>query len=104
MRTITHPPLLPQGAHRHAGDDTQHLLNVNDGVGSGRHIWSKTDFLVEDRKFGPLTAAKVREFQKVNGLLVDGIVGPKTNAALFAPQADRVDQAQGIASTWTLIA
>jgi hypothetical protein len=31
-----------------------------------------------DGEFGPLTEAKVRQFQRDNGLVPDGIVGPKT--------------------------
>lgn len=42
------------------------------------------DPLVADGKFGPLTEATVRRFQKDKGLTVDGIVGPKTWAALEA--------------------
>jgi hypothetical protein len=104
MRTINKAPLLRTGDRGPAVEDTQHLLNVSDKDAAGQHIWSKTDFLDEDGIFGPLTQAKVREFQTKFGLQVDGIVGPQTNAALFAPQADRVDQAQGIATNWTLIA
>jgi peptidoglycan hydrolase-like protein with peptidoglycan-binding domain len=103
MRTINLVPLLRQGERGPAVEDVQHLLNVSDRDGAG-HVWSKTDFLEEDGAFGPLTRAKVCEFQKVSGLQVDGVVGPQTNAALFAPQADRIDQAQGIATNWTLIA
>ena len=37
-----------------------------------------------DKKFGADTTAKVKEFQKVKGLSVDGIVGKNTFKALFA--------------------
>jgi len=38
--------------------------------------------LIEDGVFGPLTEARVGSFQRANGLLVDGIAGPKTLEAL----------------------
>jgi peptidoglycan hydrolase-like protein with peptidoglycan-binding domain len=40
-----------------------------------------------DGIFGPLTEQAVRHFQQVNGLVVDGVVGPVTWAALFGPTA-----------------
>ena len=37
-----------------------------------------------DKKFGSDTTAKVKEFQKANGLVVDGIVGKNTFKVLFS--------------------
>ena len=36
-----------------------------------------------DGRFGPMTDAAVRSYQKHVGFVVDGIVGPKTRSALF---------------------
>jgi peptidoglycan hydrolase-like protein with peptidoglycan-binding domain len=35
-----------------------------------------------DGKYGPETARRIREFQKSNNLIVDGVVGPETREAL----------------------
>lgn len=40
--------------------------------------------LAADSVFGPQTERAVREFQQAHGLVVDGIVGPNTSAALVA--------------------
>jgi len=80
------------------------MLNISDLDRKGGHVWSKTVALEEDGIFGPLTQNKVIEFQRTHGLNPDGIVGPLTNAVLFGTQADDVDRAQDIATTWTLIA
>ncbi|MGG2027229.1 peptidoglycan-binding domain-containing protein [Gottfriedia sp. S16(2024)] len=39
--------------------------------------------MTADGIFGPITDRAVRNFQKKNGLTVDGKVGPKTWAKLF---------------------
>lgn len=46
---------------------------------------SELPALVVDGIFGSKTLARVKEFQAKNGLMVDGIVGPKTWEALLAP-------------------
>jgi hypothetical protein len=103
MRTINRTPMLRFGDRGPAVIDIQHLLNQS-MFGSLDSDGSQAKPLVEDGIFGSLTLARVRSFQRSAGLSPDGIVGPKTAAALFAPQADQVDQAQQTAGNWTLIA
>lgn len=45
--------------------------------------------LVADGDFGRLTDVAVRAFQKNSGLVVDGIVGPRTKAALGMPDTGK---------------
>ena len=45
--------------------------------------------LVADGDFGPLTCAALEAFQMQNGLVIDGIAGPKTFIALERPVAPR---------------
>ena len=47
-----------------------------------RTLQQRLGGLVVDGIFGPRTEARVRAFQQRNGLVVDGIVGPRTWAAL----------------------
>lgn len=47
------------------------------------HIRSPATPLKPDEHFGPLTDARLREFQRLAGIQVDGIVGPVTIAALY---------------------
>ena len=45
--------------------------------------------LVEDGKYGAKTAARVREFQIINGLRVDGVAGEETLSKLYSGNAKR---------------
>lgn len=49
--------------------------------------------IVVDQEFGAMTANAVRGFQSANGLGVDGVVGPKTAAALQSPTSKPVGSA-----------
>lgn len=63
-------PVLELGA---TGPEVKHLQERLNGHGATLKV---------DGTFGPLTDAAVRAFQERNALTVDGIVGPKTWAAL----------------------
>jgi hypothetical protein len=52
--------------------------------------------LAVDGIFGPLTLARVREFQQNNGLKVDGIVGPLTRAALQRRRGSDIPARTGV--------
>jgi len=66
----TPPPTLKEGARSDTVRILQQLL-VNNGAS-----------IAVDSAFGPKTTAAVKAFQKKKGLAADGIVGPKTWAAL----------------------
>jgi peptidoglycan hydrolase-like protein with peptidoglycan-binding domain len=59
------------------GEDVKALQNL-----LNYHVGFPRPLLAPDGSFGRLTEARVKEFQTVNKLVVDGIVGPKTTAAL----------------------
>ena len=52
----------------------------------------RPDASVLDRQYDEVLADAVRRFQRRHGLLVDGIAGPRTFAALDIPVADRIAQ------------
>lgn len=64
-------PLVESGDHDHLTRTLQDLLDAHGAT------------LVIDGAFGPNTEAAVRHFQHRKGLVVDGIVGAKTWAALI---------------------
>lgn len=43
-----------------------------------------------DGDYGPMTEGAVREFQRANGLSVDGVVGSNTSSVLFSDNAKRM--------------
>ncbi|MBA5727819.1 peptidoglycan-binding protein [Bombella mellum] len=83
-------PLLREGSHGDRVSDVQHELNALHYTGrDGRE-------LSVDGKFGPLTKYGVEEFQRDNGLKVDGLVGSQTRQVL--DDAYRARQAQTVES------
>jgi len=72
LRSTSCPANIVQGQSGGCVATLQALLN-----GKGQH-------LTVDSDFGPLTLAAVRAFQQAAGLVVDGIVGPNTKAALYS--------------------
>jgi len=64
------------------GDDVlqlQFMLNEIYRRGLGKTL---LPLLVEDGNFGNKTKTRVAEFQKLNGLVADGVAGPKTQGKL----------------------
>jgi peptidoglycan hydrolase-like protein with peptidoglycan-binding domain len=55
------------------------------------HVRRPATALAPDGRFGPLTFARVRDFQKRAGLGVDGLVGPDTIRALYRTIAGSVE-------------
>lgn len=96
------PKLIAEGLTSHAAGHNDHLhLWFEDEQGSSPRVLRKGDHgddvrqvqekLIAagfpigggaDGKFGSKTEAAVRAFQTANGLTSDGVVGPKTRAAL----------------------
>lgn len=65
--------VLKRGSGGKAVRDLQTLLNT---------VWPEVDDMAVDGVFGPITEARVRAMQQILGLVVDGIAGPQTMAAL----------------------
>jgi peptidoglycan hydrolase-like protein with peptidoglycan-binding domain len=56
-----------------------------------------------DNNYGADTTAKVKAFQQANGLVADGIVGPKTQAAIVASMAKSSQSGSSSSSTNSII-
>lgn len=70
--------LLRQGDK---GDKVKTLQRLLNGKGASLGV---------DGDFGPATASAVKRFQSVNGLEADGVVGPKTAAALSSATSKNI--------------
>ncbi len=62
----------------HTGDDVRQLQGALVATGHMSQAQANTG----PGLFGPLTQSSVRSFQRAEGLVVDGVVGPQTRAAL----------------------
>jgi hypothetical protein len=80
----TVPPLPPIPPNDPSGRPTMRRGRSSNPKFLVKEVQKKVGFSGEqvDGIFGPLTEAAVRRFQDDNGLVPDGIVGPKTWAAL----------------------
>src|SRR5688500_5002359 len=73
-----------------AVDPATFVSNYNVRRGSQNERVREVQFLLNvfganletDAIFGPLTEAAVKGFQRANGLVIDGVVGPETSRAL----------------------
>ncbi len=64
------------------GPDVRTIQNRLNQAGTKPGQTSKLPLLTADGVFGAKTAKRVVEFQAMNGLAVDGVVGPKTEGKL----------------------
>jgi peptidoglycan hydrolase-like protein with peptidoglycan-binding domain len=85
------------------GEDVRLLQNDLNAVTALPSQKSGLAPLVADGAFGSKTGARVQEFQSMNGLTADGVVGPKTLGALHsalqeAPGAPAAEPVKGAAS------
>jgi hypothetical protein len=82
-------PTIPNGDLLRFGDKGAKVAQVQELLrDAGYHI-------AVDGDWGPKTEAAVVDFQKKHGLMVDGIVGPKTTGKLLQVQAELVESQSG---------
>lgn len=86
LRTIRGYIRLPYSGTPSSGSTSSTpTLRRGDRGDAVKDLQRRLGGLTVDGSFGPATEAKVKEFQRSKGLVVDGIVGAKTWAALKAP-------------------
>ncbi len=79
--TAAAPQAARNEIHRH-GEHSEGVRKAQENLGHLGYVGADGKPLFEDGKFGRNTEAAVRQFQKDNGLAVDGIIGPKTQGAM----------------------
>jgi peptidoglycan hydrolase-like protein with peptidoglycan-binding domain len=75
-------------AHTEPGVGNELLRRGNRGAAVATWQWRLVQALNRDLRvdeiFGPITDTATRDFQRAHGLTVDGIVGPRSRAAMVA--------------------
>jgi len=90
-------PSIPGGPTLRPGERSDRVSAIADRLRFERYM---TGTLTDPTLYSGAVVEGVRRFQEVNGLGVDGVIGPATLAALNAPIHRRIDQIRANLERW----